>query len=278
MFAAYLIDLPGWVGASNSTRTVTLSEVPPDPSSVSPGPSERDEDAAIEPETTTRTPRVAIVIDDVGWQRGQAAAYESMDVPFTMALMPGRPQSRWFHRRWRDRFDLIVHMPMEPEGYPEDDPGKMALLLSMSPREVTRRVKTVLARYPGAVGLNNHMGSAFTQWRPGMAALMDVLSRQGLFYLDSLTTRGSLAEELGRARGVPVVRNQIFLDHHRGEAFVRGQLERLVNLAREEGTAIGIGHVQSEATARVLRRRIPQYRRQGVRFVPLSEVVSARTR
>lgn len=276
--AAYLVDLPGWVGASHPKDPAVLSEAPPEPTAGPPDPAVGDSAPAAPVKGSAEAPRVALVIDDVGWRRGAASTYESMDVPLTMAIMPGRPHSRWFYRRWRDRFDLIVHMPMEPERYPEDDPGDMALLLSMSPREVSRRVRTVLDRYPGVVGMNNHMGSAFTRWRPGMDALMEELARRDLFYLDSQTTRDSLAGELGRTRGVPVVRNQVFLDHQRGEAFVRGQLERLVNLARKQGTSVGIGHVQSEVTARVLRRWLPRYRRQGVRFVPLSRIVASRTR
>jgi len=221
---------------------------------------------------------VAIVIDDLGWDRRNVDAYESIEASLTMALMPGRPHSDWFYRRWRDRFEFILHMPMEPRGYPEDDPGRLALLLSMSPDRITGRVRSVLKRYPGMTGLNNHMGSAFTRWRPGMNALMEVLARRGLYYLDSLTAADSLADELGRRWEVPVVKNQVFLDHQRGRRFVRRQLDRLVRLARRDGTAIGIGHIQSAVTARVLRRRLPRYRARGVRFVPLRRVVAARGR
>lgn len=194
-----------------------------------------------------------------------------------MALLPGRPHSDWFYRKWKERFEFIIHMPMEPEDYPREDPGKLALLVAMSPDQIVRRVDNVLDRYPAAVGLNNHMGSAFTQHRPGMSALMKVLARRDLFYLDSRTSRDSLGVTAAHGEQVPVVSNQVFLDHERRASFVRRQLDRLVSIARQQGTAIGIGHIQSEVTARVLSRRLPHYRREGVTFVPLSQVVAART-
>lgn len=221
-------------------------------------------------------PRVAIVIDDLGWDRGSADVYEEIDQPLTMALMPGRPYSQWFYDRWGDRYEFLVHMPMEPLGYPGDDPGELALMTAMSDREVERRVRSIVRRYPKAVGFNNHMGSAFTQNRAGMNALMKELARHNLFYLDSLTTSSSVAEPVGDKWGVPVVENQVFLDRERTESAVRDQLKKLIARARERGSAIGIGHVQSLPTARVLREEMPRYAREGIDFVPLSDLVHAR--
>lgn len=220
--------------------------------------------------------RVAIVIDDVGWSRDAAPVFAEVREHLTFALLPERPYSRDLYDRWKDSSRFLVHMPMEPEGYPEDDPGEMALMTSMSTEDVQGRLNRVLDRYPQIAGINNHMGSEFTANRELMAAVMDVLAQRGLFYLDSRTSPESVAVDEAHRRGVRVTRNQVFLDNERSESAVRSQLEKLVSIAREEGTAIGIGHFQSMETARVLRREIPRYRDEGIVFVGVNEVIEPR--
>lgn len=222
---------------------------------------------------STDAPRVAIVIDDLGWNIESAPFYDDIDVPLTMAVLPGRPRSLSLYNRWKDQFEFIVHMPMEPEGYPEDDPGELALMTSMSTGEVRTRLQSVLDRYPRAVGINNHMGSAFTKNSRLMGVVMETLADNNLYYFDSGTTQGSTALRQAKKAGVPAIENQVFLDHRRNEAFITDQLNQLASIAREEGEAVGIGHVQSMTTARVLRSKIPRLRKQGIRFVPLSEMI-----
>ncbi len=220
-------------------------------------------------------PRVAVVIDDLGWDRSSVSIYEQIRAPLTMALLPGRPHSDWIYERWLDRYEFLIHLPMEPVDYPRDDPGKLALMTSMTNREVTRRVSRLIQRYPEAVGVNNHMGSAFTQHSEGMNALMEVLARRDMIFLDSLTTPRSVGRKVARKWGVPSLKNNVFLDRSRGREAIRGQFEKLVQRARRRGYAVGIGHFQSLETARVLRKQIPRFQRRGVEFLSLSDLVRA---
>jgi len=117
------------------------------------------------------------------------------------------------------------------------------------------------------------MGSRFTQNSQLMGVVMEVLRKRGLFYLDSRTSPASVAHNAGQKWNVPVLRNQVFLDNERSQEAVERQLEKLVRIAREEGQAIGIGHFQSMSTARVLQRKIPEYRDQGIQFEELSRIL-----
>lgn len=217
---------------------------------------------------------MAVVVDDLGWQKEMAPLYDEIDQPLTMAILPERPYSEELYHRWKDRHEFIIHMPMEPEGYPRDDPGRSALMTSMSGEEIRRQLEEVLRRYPKVRGLNNHMGSKFTSTPSSMRSVMSVLDSRGMYYLDSRTSAESVAFSVGRKAGVPVLTNDVFLDHvNRDYQSVRRQFEKLIEIAREEGRAIGIGHFQSGATARVLRDLMPVYARRGVEFVTLGEIV-----
>jgi len=218
-------------------------------------------------------PRVALVIDDLGWGSRAIPVLEQISVSLTMALLPNRPKSDQLYRRWIDQFEFILHMPMEPENYPEIDPGTHALFTSMSKEEIRETVTGALNRYPRVVGMNNHMGSKFVAYREGMEVVMEVLAERNLFFLDSGTTRKSVALDVAPRFNVPAVKNTIFLDSFTDKKHIRNQFHELVTRAQKNGAAVGIGHIQHPNTALVLKELIPIYRSRGVEFVSLSKLV-----
>lgn len=224
-------------------------------------------------EKVKSSPRVAVVIDDVGNQTESIPIYSRMNQPLTFAILPGRPHSRRFYEKFKSRYEFIIHFPMEPKGYPENDPGKHALMTSMSKDNLQEQVKKILNRYPKVVGINNHMGSKFTSSPESMSVVMKVLSSREMFFLDSLTSRESVVSKIGKKYGVTVLRNQVFLDNERNTDSIRNQFRRLVELARKEGTAIGIGHFQSLKTANFLEKAMKRYSQKGIKFVPVSNLI-----
>jgi polysaccharide deacetylase 2 family uncharacterized protein YibQ len=200
-----------------------------------------------------------------------------MNQPLTLAILPGRPHSESVYKRWKNRFEFIVHMPMEPIGYPEDDPGAMALMTTMSPSDVREHLLSILERYPEVAGINNHMGSKFTQNRSLMDVVMNVLKQKDMFYMDSRTSAESVAVPVANSNGVPVISNDVFLDNRKSREYIRGQLKELVDTARDHGSAVGIGHFQNVETAQVLKEQMPRYAEKGVNFVRLSQLVEDKT-
>ncbi len=172
------------------------------------------------------------------------------------------------------RHEVILHLPMEPEGYPEVNPGPGAILVGMSESEVADALHRALAALPTVTGVSNHMGSRATADHATMARVMHVLVREGLFFLDSLTTPRSVAADEARRAGVPVLANRIFLDQPRPDTDdIRKNLAILVRVAQKTGFAVGIGHPYAE-TLDVLRAELPRLQREGVRFVTLSELLA----
>ena len=100
--------------------------------------------------------------------------------------LPG--QTELAHRRGHE---LLVHVPMEPLGT-GNNPGPNALTISLGSDELVGRLRRDLTRFDGFVGINNHMGSKFTSFGPGMALVMAELRSRGLLWLDSRTTGGSV--------------------------------------------------------------------------------------
>ena len=169
-------------------------------------------------------------------------------------------------------FQVMVHMPMEPQGYPRQRMEQNGLLLSQSDAEIEKRLRGYLQAVPHATGANNHMGSRFTEDRAKMATVLGVLKGKGMFFIDSMTSPHSVGYTLAREMGLEAGSRNVFLDNVQDVDAIREQLEELVGLARKKGVAIGICHPR-KTTILALTAAMPLLHKEGINFVHVSELV-----
>ena len=216
--------------------------------------------------------RIAIIVDDLGNSPGPAEKLAALRAPVTMAIIPFTPFAAAAAKAGaRSGKEIILHMPMEPQGYPQQSPGPGALLLGMSPAQIENTLAAALAEVPEARCLNNHMGSAFTEDAAAMATVMRVLKGRGLCFLDSRTSPHSAGLEQAAQAGVPHAKRDVFLDNDRAPFAIRRRLLELTRLAHAHGSAIGIGHPYPE-TIQVLEETLPKLKNLGYEIVPLSKL------
>ena len=219
------------------------------------------------------SPRLAIIIDDWGYDWAAADAFLSFPEPITVAVLPFLPRSTdQALRAQKAGFEVILHMPMEAQDASLDI-GPGGVYVSMADEEVAAAVRAALAAVPGAIGLNNHMGSRATTDRRVMRAVLEVLAERNLFFVDSYTIAGTVAHQVAREMQVPYAVNRVFLDSVDDEAAIRQQIRRLINLALRDGAAVGIGHVRPR-TYTALMDMLPEIRAAGVQLVPVSQVLT----
>jgi len=220
--------------------------------------------------------KVAIIMDDLGRGLSPARKLLAIAQPVTLAILPGETHAvavaDTAHAAGRE---IMLHLPMEPQGYPVVDPGDDALLLSQGDGELRESVLALLGRVPHAVGVNNHMGSRFTEDERGMAVVMQVLKEQQLFFIDSLTSSHSVGSHAAGEAGVPVMRRDVFLDNVAEVGAIVREIDRLAEKARRNGSAIGICHPYPETLA-ALQQELPRLAREGIEFVKVSELVARR--
>lgn len=218
--------------------------------------------------------RVAIVIDDLGPDLEVAGRVATIPLAITFSVLPFQDRSRDVVALARaNGREVMLHMPMEPEGYPRVNPGNGALLMAMSSNDLRRNLRTALDAMSPVAGINNHMGSRFTEHAEPMRQVMKELRQRGLFFLDSATTPRTVALNAAHENGVPYLRRDIFLDHVLAESFVKTQLVQLIRKAKIQGTALAIGHPH-KVTLDVLQREGPLFEREGVAVVPASRLLS----
>lgn len=224
-------------------------------------------------EETLELPKVAIVIDDMGHDITRLRDLFEVNADITVAVLPNLRYSRDVSREAHMKgWEVLLHLPMEPKDTSQNDPGVGALSTLMKGEDVKARVEEVLVDVPHAIGINNHMGSKFTEDEVLMRAVFDVVKERGMFFLDSRTTSSSVASRLAEEMGVREVDRNVFLDNNRNHDYIKGQLQELVRIARKRGKAVGIGHPYPE-TIDTLKGSVEEIRSEGVAVVRLSELI-----
>lgn len=212
--------------------------------------------------------RIALVIDDLGRSVADLDTIEHLDVPVSYAVLPYEEETQQVVETLRERkAEVLLHLPMEPAN--GEDPGPGALRLGMTPEQLRQLTLAALRAVPGAVGVNNHMGSGLSADERSMKTILAVLAGRGLFFLDSRTSAQSVAYQTAIRAGVPAAERQVFLDSDTQPEAIREQFHRLLGLARTRGAAVAIGHPHPETLA-ILAEEVPKARALGYEFVPVS--------
>ena len=212
-------------------------------------PSGRPEDPAA-PERP-RPVRLAVVIDDVGYNLDDLKPFLQFPGPLAFAVLPRLPHSREAAAMIRDAGkELLLHCHMEPVNGEDSGPG--TLRTGQSAEAIANDLALNLDTVPRALGLNNHMGSRFSADEPSMRALMASIQDKGLFYLDSRTTPDTVGRKLAEEYGIPFLARDIFIDNERSEAYIRTALLEGLKIAERKGYAVLIGHIYSELILGVL--------------------------
>ncbi len=224
------------------------------------------------PEQAGGRPLLAIIIDDLGYHPELDRKFALFPAPLTLAVMPHGPGAAKIADAGHDAGKTILaHIPMEPLGYPKDDPGPGALLSGMDSDKLTDTLRDDVARVPHAVGVNNHMGSRLTGDSAALYPIFTVLKKDGLFFVDSVTTPRSKVAAAAAVFQLPTARRDVFLDNEQSPGAVAAQVERALALAAKHGSAVVIGHPHP-VTYEVLSRMLPEIL-EKVKIVPVSELV-----
>lgn len=216
-------------------------------------------------------PMVAIIIDDMGYHKEIANELLALPLNLTFSFLPEAPFTPELEEKaFRTGRIVFLHLPMEPKSK-EWDAGPGALLSGQSKEEQAALFRQNLLAVPHAVGVNNHMGSLYTENREAMDSLMVLLAEEELFFVDSFTSSASKAMLAAQEAGIPTARRQIFLDNVHSQNKVCAQLKKLVARAEEKGYAIGIGHPNDATLAGLINCANPLLKR--VRLVSAQELL-----
>ncbi len=188
-------------------------------------------------------PRIAVVISGLGLSGAATeAAIRRLPGPVTLAFAPyAKGLDRWVPLARAAGHEVLLTLPMEPVNYPANDPGPYALLTSLSAAQNLDRLRWVLSRSTGYVGLIDFMGSRFATSERDLRPVLEELKKRGLMFVDSRSSLLSVGAGTARQIGLPRAMNDLFIDLHASRAAIDQNLSELERIARDNGHALGVG-------------------------------------
>jgi len=229
--------------------------------------------APSEPQTSIQAgPRLAIIIDDIGNTKMIAEQIITLDLPLTFSILPHTPHANHLASMAKARgHSILLHLPMEASD-PKWIAGPGTLLLSMSKVEIINTIDQDLDTPYRVIGINNHMGSKFSENPVAMRTFLNAIKAKNLFFIDSLTSINSVGHTLAQDMGIKTAKRDIFLDNEQETTKILAQIGKAIALAQKHGSAIAIGHPYP-ATLEALRSAQTRLR-QEITMVPVHELVN----
>lgn len=218
------------------------------------------------------TPKLVIVIDDVGYNTAELEPLLRFPGPITFAILPQLDYSvKALGMIKKAGKEAILHQPMEPEG--DDNPGPGAILTGMGDDEIRRVLRNNLQSLKGVRGANNHMGSKATSDSRVMNLVMQEMKGTGLFFLDSKTTAKSVVRETADILNMPFAERSVFLDNTQERESIMEAFREGMAKAEKQGHAVMIGHVWSHELADILLEVYPQALEEGFEFLSVTDLI-----
>ncbi|HDK26660.1 MAG TPA: divergent polysaccharide deacetylase family protein [Candidatus Atribacteria bacterium] len=217
-------------------------------------------------------PKISFIIDDLGYEKEIAQKIIELDFPVTLSILPFLQNSKYIAEEGnKNNQEIMLHLPMEPNNS-NIDPGPGAIKSYMSEEEIRQTVRSSIFDFPYVIGVNNHMGSKITENREIMKIILEEIRRYNLFFIDSMTSKNSIAYKLAQEMGVKTAVRSVFLDNKNDMEYIKKQISEAREIALKDGEAIAIGHSRIN-TFYVLKRMVPELIKTGIEIVPASQLV-----
>ncbi|HIG79095.1 MAG TPA: divergent polysaccharide deacetylase family protein [Cycloclasticus sp.] len=211
---------------------------------------------------------ISIIIDDIGYYSEEGREMINLPANLTYAVLPNAPKTKQLanlaHQQGKE---VMLHMPMQSTLGDASEQGMLDI--DMEEKVVVKALQDAFNNVPHAMGMNNHQGSLLTRHPGHMTWVMKAMREGGYFFVDSRTSSKSVAEAIAHEQGVPVVKRDVFLDHEVDVQSIKFEFNRLIQIAKRKGHAVGIGHPHSETLA-VLREMLPTLEALDIALVPIS--------
>lgn len=221
-----------------------------------------------------RKPRVAIIINNLGL----SATYTEqilklMPKNITLSFSHISPKlKKWVREARQKGFEVLIDLPMEPDGFPRNDPGRSTLLTSLSEVENLNRLEYVMVQSGGYVGLLSTHGSKFTLNSELLLPILKAIKGRGLLYVDSRTTSQSLGPELSSDIQLPRAFNNVFIDKTPSQGHITNKLRELERIVMDKKFAVAIAR-PLPISMEILSEWASSLKKKGIALAPITAIV-----
>ena len=199
----------------------------------------------------------------------------SLPGPVAYAILPHAPHTqKMVSIASQNGKEILLHQPMQALEN-NDLLGPGALTLNMTQREFTQTLEININAVQNIIGINNHMGSLLTRNPGHMQWLMNIIKKNEYIYVDSLPSANSVAKKIAEENQIPFLSRDIFLDNKKDLEYITNKFIELVAIAKEEGSALAIGHSHSN-TIEILSRFLKDIDKYGVELIGIKSLIKKR--
>lgn len=222
---------------------------------------------------TTKKGKLAIIVDDCGYNMDPVRKMTAIEQKITFAALPYKDFTVEAAELIRARGkELLLHLPMEPMNKSAQSEAK-TIEVGMTSEQISSNVTNALHNIGRVDGVNNHQGSRATSDEKIMREVIKVLSAQGVFFVDSNTYPQTVGHKIAREMGVRTALNNIFLDGDADPDVIRRRFREAGKLAIANGQYIAICHARG-TTALVFAEMVQELDEMGVELVFVSSLLS----
>ena len=219
--------------------------------------------------------KIAIIIDDSGYNIEDCHHLASISAPVTISILPNLEYSTAISEcAPRYHKEVMLHLPLEAHVSKELYPPGYMITTKMPKDAVLKRLREALASVPSADGINNHAGSKATEDERLMAIIFAELKQRHMFFVDSLVTGKSICRPVAAKINLPFTKRDVFLDNENRREYIEKQFKILAQYAKMRGFAVGIGHTRS-LTWQIIQEQTEILRKQGFELVTVGDIIKA---
>ena len=214
----------------------------------------------------------SIIIDDVGNNLKHGQEVINLPATLTIAILPETSHAKTLARLANKKNkEVMLHLPMQSIEHRQSSPG--TLDLHMTKTAFTKQLHLNLNAVPYIRGVNNHMGSLLTRHPGHMSWLMDALAQRGdLYFVDSKTTKKTIAEKIAEEYKIPSLTRDFFLDPDNNKNTLRTQFDRFIQRVNQRGYALAIAHPYPK-TIKFLKAHLDELQTHGIKLIPVSQLI-----
>jgi polysaccharide deacetylase 2 family uncharacterized protein YibQ len=215
-------------------------------------------------------PKIAIVIGGLGLNaKSTREAIEQLPADVTLSFVPyAEGLQGWIDLARANGHEVLLEAPMEPNDYPQNDPGPYTLMAGARPQETIQGLEWLLSRATGYFGVTNYLGSKFVTSDTAMASFTGGLKQRGLAFIDD----GSAVRKGG---GLPRLSADRVIDDQLADDAIDRQLLALEAAAMQNGQALGAGFAYP-VTLTQLTRWTASLAQRGYQLAPASALMVKR--
>jgi uncharacterized protein len=231
------------------------------------------------PSLKAGSPQIALVVGGLGLDaQGTQSAIAKLPSAVTLGFEPFGVAIEERAAEAREAgHETALQAPMEDLSDSAADLEPHTLRTSASDVENLDSLRWLMSRFSGYVAVVNDLGGKFTAERQEISPILREIAARGLGYLDDAASSRNVTQDLTATLAMPSARADVAIDANAGPEAIDTALARLLDLARQRGSAIGIASA-SPASVERLARWTNALEANGVALVPLSALMSATPR